>query len=372
MLRSFNSPGLSASSNSSAATLSASEGVANSVDREFFQRELDSFVPEKVFDAHCHVSLPGTTTFSIPNIPASIGLCEYIQLAQDLHPGRHLAALFLGFGVASRPESANELNAWLASQVACDHSYRGAFFVRPSDDPEWVRQEVRRLGLHGLKCYHTFASVKPTLEAHIPDYLPEPFVKVADEEGWTIMLHIVRSRACADAGNIYWIRRYCEQYPRMKLILAHSARGFQPAHNLEGLSSLKGLDNLYFDTSANCEPLAHQSILRIFGHRRLLYGSDLPISHMRGRSVSIGDSFFFVDEKNFLSFKPATMIVEPVLLGLEHLRSLKWACWSERLNDQQIEDIFWNNASQLFDIEPFCEQSQLKSVSHAPCLSEQE
>ena len=27
-----------------------------------------------------------------------------------------------------------------------------------------------------------------------------------------------------------------------------------------------------------------------------------------------------------------------------------WACWSEWLSDSQVEDIFWNNAAELFEI----------------------
>ena len=42
--------------------------------------------------------------------------------------------------------------------------------------------------------------------------------------------------------------------------------------------------------------------------------------------------------------------VDPVLVGLEQLRSLKWACWSERLTDSQVEDVFWNNAAALFNV----------------------
>ena len=44
------------------------------------------------------------------------------------------------------------------------------------------------------------------------------------------------------------------------------------------------------------------------------------------------------------------MAIQPVLTGFEHLRSLKWACWSENLSDAQIEDIFWNNATGLFGV----------------------
>jgi predicted TIM-barrel fold metal-dependent hydrolase len=322
-------------------------GVARSVDREFFERELATFVPDNVFDAHSHVWIDGEVVFKVPGFDGSVGSAEYLRLMEDLHPGRNMAAMFLSFAMGDRPESADRMNAWVGEQVSHHRGFRGEFFVRPTDDPEWVRQEVRRLGLHGLKCYHWFSPLKPTWDASIPDYLPEPFVKVADDEGWAITLHVVRSRACADSDNLYWVRRYCQKYPSMRLILAHSARGFQPGHNLEGLAELRGLDNLFFDTSANCDPLAHQVILRLFGSKKLLYGSDLPISHHRGRSVAIGDSFIFLDESMPI-WKLRHATLEPVLLGLEHLRSIKWACWSERLDDSAVEDIFWNNAINLF------------------------
>jgi hypothetical protein len=75
----------------------------------------------------------------------------------------------------------------------------------------------------------------------------------------------------------------------------------------------------------------------------------LPVSHIRGRSVAAGDSFFFID-KHLPVWNSPQQVIDPVLLGLEHLRSLKWACWSERLSDQQIEDVFWNNAAELLDV----------------------
>jgi glutamate-1-semialdehyde 2,1-aminomutase len=191
------------------------------------------------------------------------------------------------------------------------------------------------------------AATNPTWEADIPDYLPERLVQVAHEEEWVITLHMVKSRAVADPGNIHWIRYYCETYPKMKLILAHSARGFAPTHNLEGLPHLTGLDNLYFDTSANCEPMAHEAIIRIIGHDKLLYGSDLPVSHLRGRSVAVADTFLWLYDNSPIWGEKHSKI-QPVLVGLEHLRSLKWACWSTRMNDRQVEDIFWNNAARLF------------------------
>ena len=326
-----------------------SSSMATDIDREFFERELATFLPDRVFDAHTHIWRPDDFAFCPDVFSEPVGYSKYSKLMQDLHPGRTTKALFIPFFSADKKECIPQGHEWTSQQVQMDADCRGLFFVMPEDDPEWVRNEVRRLGLHGLKCYHTMASVEPTWEAEIPDYLPERLVKVAHEEGWVITLHMVKSRAAADAGNIHWIRHYCTAYPGMTLILAHSARGFQPSHNLEGLPQLRGLDNLYFDTSVNCEPIAHQAIIRIIGHEKLMYGSDLPVSHLRGRSLAASDSFLWVYEETPV-WGEKHLEIRPVLIGLEHLRSIKWACWSERLSDSAVEDIFWNNASRLLGV----------------------
>jgi glutamate-1-semialdehyde 2,1-aminomutase len=319
--------------------------IPHEADIAFFDRELTSFVPTRVFDAHCHLHAPDHVAVDLPGVPPTVGQSEYRRLIDAIHPGRQVTPLYIPF--PSKREVMPLANAWIAQNVAADPACRGLFFARPEDDPEWVRDQVRRLGLHGLKCYHTMAPSSPTWEADIPDYLPEPIIQVANEEGWAVTLHIVKSRAVADPGNIHWIRHYCETYPNMTLILAHSARGFQPAHNLEGLPQLTGLDNLYFDTSANCEPTAHEAIIRIIGHDKLMYGSDFYVSHFRGRSLAAADSFIWIYEESPV-WKQNQLVVRPALVGLEHLRSLKWACWSAGLTDAAVEDIFYNNAARLF------------------------
>jgi predicted TIM-barrel fold metal-dependent hydrolase len=317
-------------------------------DRAFFQRELAAFMPPELYDAHAHVWPAGA--LSLDGVPSSAGAGDYHQLIQDLHPRtRVIGSLFIPFPTSR--ERVEQSNEWVGRQrEAAGAGSRGLFLVRPEDDPEWVRDRVRRLGLHGLKCYHTYAATSPTWEAAIPDYLPEPLVKVADEEGWVITLHLVRARGVADESNIHWVRHYCRRYRNIRLILAHSARGFQPSHNLEGLGQLTGLDNLYFDSSANCEAMAHLAVLRIIGHDRLLYGSDFPVSHLRGRSVAAADSFLWLyGDTPVWGEKHAKF--DPVLVGLEHLRSLKWACWAARLTDAQVEDVFAANAMNLFAVE---------------------
>ena len=321
-------------------------------DQEFFERELAAFLPERIFDMHCHLwNRESNRAMTPPGFPEDVGCDEYLKLIEPVFPGREVGAWILPTVALRDPETSLLQSEWVSDTIAGRPRFAGAFLIRPGDDPEWVREQGKRLGLRGLKCYHTFSRTKPTWEADIPAYLPEELVRVAHEEGWIITLHMVKSRAAADPGNQHWIRHYCETYPDMRLVLAHSARGFQPAHNFDGLPALRGLDNLYFDSSANCDAMAHVAILRIIGHERFMMGTDFgPASHQHGRSVPVADTFLWLyDDAPVWQEKHTT--IRPVLIILEHLRSLKWACQAVGLTDRQVEDVFHDNAARLLGLE---------------------
>ena len=336
-------------------------------DNEFFYRELESFVPDRIYDAHCHLHelshmhyVEGSRypskyrSFSKGGYyalmeagPHSITLEEYRRQVDWLHPGREVHSLCMPYVPVADPPAANH---WVSRQIAKDPLCRGHFVLMPDDDPEWVRQECRRLNLCGLKPYHMFLPHQDTMEAEIPEYLPEKFLSVANEEGWSITLHMVRSRAIADPSNQRWIRRYCENYPNVNIILDHTARAFNPGHNVEGLAAMRGLDNLWYVSSLYCEPLAREAVIRIIGPEKLIYGSDFFCSHDRGRSLGVNDGFLFINEMTDV-WKTVIGNARPVLMGLEHLRALKYACWSQGLTDSQVEDIFYNTAARLLGVD---------------------
>jgi len=316
-------------------------------DRETFARELGSFVPERVYDVHAHLyraefwdDPPAHAAAGPPDVTLEV----YREQMAWLFPGRAVHGMHFPLAFVSDPGPGN---SWVAQEIVKDPQARGQLLVRPTDDPEWVRQEVKRLGFRGLKPFSTYSQVANVWEAEIPDYLPEPIVAVAGEEGWTITLHMVRSSGVADPSNQHWIRYYCEKYPNMQLILDHCARGFNPYHVLQGLPTLAGLDNLWIDTSVICNSLAVEAVVRIVGPDRVLYGSDYFISHMRGTNFGVGDTFVWLDERTPVwapAYSPKTV---PPLIGLENLRAVKAAFWCLGLNDTQVENYFWSNAANL-------------------------
>jgi glutamate-1-semialdehyde 2,1-aminomutase len=318
-------------------------------DRELWQRELSSFVPPRIFDAHVHLYTQSHFHGPPPALcaegPARVGWQEFQQQIGQLMPDRQWAGVCFPFPATNVDFAAT--NAFLASECASP-KVLGQMLVSPAMDPELVREAVQRHKFVGLKPYHLFAGEKPTFQAGIESFLPPTQMQVAHELGLTVTLHIVRSRALADASNQEALRRYALNYPHAQLILAHAARGFNPHDTLQGIHALRDLPNVWFDTSAITDAGALEAILRVFGHRRLLYGSDFPVSHLRGRCVALGDSFLWLSPEN-TRLDAAYAEVQFTLVGLEALRTLKVAAFATGLSDEAIEDVFFDNAARLWN-----------------------
>ena len=90
-----------------------------------------------------------------------------------------------------------------------------------------------------------------------------------------------------------------------------------------------------------------EAILRVLGPKRLLWGSDYPISHLRGRCIAIGDQFVWLYE-NTLDWNTVSHTgIHPYFIGHESLRSLKHAVTTLGLTDTQVEDIFYTNGRAM-------------------------
>lgn len=321
-------------------------------DRELFARDLQTFVPERIVDAHVHWYRQSDFPESgrpamVASGPEIAGSDAFNSAMSELLPGRRVAPI--AFPLPNAALDAAAANQFLIDELSRSPQARGQLLVTPADDPEQIRETVRRHGLVGLKCYHVYAPTTPTFQAEISAFLPDAQLQIAHDEHLTITLHIVKSTALADAGNQEWIRDRCQRYPGMRLILAHAARGFNPHHTISGIAAIAGLNNVWFDTSVVTDSGAIEAIVRTFGPQRVLYGSDYPVSQLRGRCVALGDSFFWISAANTQLQVPYADL-QLSLIGLEALRTLKVAAMSLGLSDRDVEAIFCENARELWSL----------------------
>jgi glutamate-1-semialdehyde 2,1-aminomutase len=320
-------------------------------DRELFARELESFVPDRIFDAHAHLyaraHFPQTgAPHLVATGPAVAGFDRFRQCMEELIPGR-AATRGLFFPFPHPQVDVSAANDFLYRETGDISEALGQMLITPAIGADAIREAVRQHKIVGLKCYHVFSTTRPTFDSKIENFLTEEHVRVAHEEGLSITLHMVRARALADPDNQATIRRYCQSYPGMRMILAHAARGFNPHHTMAGIESLRGLDNVWFDTSVVTDSGAIEAIARALGHRHIMYGSDFPVTHLRGRCVAVGDSFVWLSADN-LKLEVAYGRPELPLVGHEALRTLKVAALALGWSDSQVEDVFYGNAATLF------------------------
>lgn len=317
--------------------------VFNAVDRELLHEAIDGFVPGRVIDFHAHVYDPRFYA------PGSLGPEQAEQVAdfatiaacvQALLPGRTLE----GSLVFPYPALGNDrpgLNAWMFSDLAgaTHRAAAGLALVAPGDDQEVCGEWLAQKRCAGLKPYFIYGRTEAADQSAVEDYAPEWMWRLCDRHGGILMLHLARDAAVSDPVNREALLRLSARYPDCRVILAHCARAFNH-RTARGLPALASRPNIHVDTSAITEPEAMKIALASLGPGRVLYGSDYPESHVRGRCVTAGNSaqWIYADTMN----NPAMTLV-----GIESLRSLREAAEQLRLGSADIERIFSGNARAL-------------------------
>lgn len=321
------------------------------VDREI-ARDVQGFLPERVFDIHAHLYNRGDLNYSEANLysegpPMVTAETWRTMIGRQVGEHRLQGALFIA--TPSPDGDTAKANAFIAAEIRKHPEFRGLILVEPDGNADAVRTCLDNPGIVGFKPYHFYSRRKPTLQAPLGSYLPEWVWKLADERGLVITLHMVRDRALADPDNQREIIAMCRKYPGARLILAHAARGFHAPNTLAGIESLRGLDNVWFDTAAVCESAAILAILREFGPRKVVWGSDFPISESLGRCVTAGNGFVWLDDRSVDWSKLAPGCI-PALVGLESLRAMKEVADSFPLTAEDLTDIFCDNARRLLGL----------------------
>jgi len=323
----------------------------NASDLELWNQHLADFVPPDSFDAHAHlwrtVDLGTPTPALAADGPPVATRKVYDERLSLWMPDRcPTGGLFFPF--PTRSLDVDSANRHLADEMKGDPNSLGLMILTPCQDPADVERQVIDDGFVGFKVYHLFAEREDTFYAPTEEFIPEWAWELADQRGLAIMLHMVLPRALAEPENQRYIREHCIRYPGAKLILAHAARGFCGRHTVDGIESIRGLGNVYFDTSAVCEPEAFEAILKVFGPTRLFFGADFCVTEMRSRCVNLGDDFLWLDEirADFSRARSA----KPTLLGIESLLALKQACLNQHLTAGDIEEIFCLGARRVLGL----------------------
>ncbi len=314
--------------------------------------ELAEFLPATLFDAHVHVYRVRALGSPPPALPAE-GPAQVTprvwrtRLGRQVGGARLVGGLLMPYPTPGCDVAA--VNRTLLADLERDPDSRGAVIITPTCRRAQVEKLLAHPQVVGFKPYHVFARRANTRQAHLREFVPELAWELAHERELVIVLHLVRHAAWADPENQRTLLCWLERYPRARVQMAHAARGFHPANTIRHLRLLVPYQNVWFDSSGICEAPALVAIMRQCGHRRLLWGSDFPVSEIRGRCVAVGDGFVWLDPES-VRWDELPYLGTPTLVGLESLRALREACETVGLRRAQVRDIFLGNARRLLGL----------------------
>ena len=312
-------------------------------DRAIFREDIDWFVPRRVFDMHTHVNL--AIEKGLPKV--SLKLVKEFQ--KMIFPGRTCNNLLLPVPMPLSDQTSDMANGYTARQMIkyAEQDDATLFFADPRMPVEFVRDQLLRTRAIGLKVYMSFATVKNRTEAPIRSFLPEKHIKLMNELGLMVMLHLSKSKAISDPANIRDIETLSKRYPNSKWVLAHCARCFRPGMFEKVVDRLNALSNVYVETSAVCDPLVFMEIFKNYNLSRLMFGSDNVLAGgMRGRYVETGLFWIIVGGSAF-NWGQKPFPIQPTFVIYEQLRAMARAAKLVSLSEKDIRNIFWNNAANL-------------------------
>lgn len=326
----------------------------NQADSEQIER-LKDFIPDKIFDAHCHVYDSAFMHGLHPEKECGksiYGVDEYRKSTMPiLNNPRVLKANYIIYPdpcMADKQLGVIELSdEFLKKQLDKDTLSVGEIIVNPLDTAEEIEKRLTHKGIRGLKCYHFIAKRDVTWNLNIDEYLPESAWEVANKHKLVITLHMVKDLAASDPENFNYIVKMAKKYPDAKLILAHCARSFASWTVMEPIKEFSKYDNIWYDFSGICEPVPMMAILKQLNGERCMWGTDSPVSNMRGRAVSFADGFHWFYDTDFIG-KDMSMPKKFFPVGIEALMAVKQACDLLDLTPRQVEDLMYNNADKLW------------------------
>jgi len=327
------------------------------VDYPIYKAEIEPLLPDTVLDFHTHAwresdlaRLPSEETKKNPSLvwttngfPAS----ELQQTAGWLFPGKRYQVLAIGMPWAEMDVDRN--NQHIAESVRNLSDVAGLMMVKPSDRADQLRRQVLEGRFVGFKPYFTFVN-KAQNDVLMDDMLTDEHLKVADEFGLIVMIHVPGKLRLADPENIAALRRISPRYPRAKLIVAHVGRSYCEWAAFLGLSQVEDLPNVYLDTSFIQNSVTFQHLFEHVDAARIMYGTDLPDAAIHGQVACVnGINLFVTRDRHPWSLYRTENPIECTYMVYEELRAIRAGGQRAGLSVKDLQPVFCANGRRLID-----------------------
>lgn len=330
-------------------------------DKFIYEEKLRDFLPDRMIDIHVHLWLEGMDREGTAEsrkgmvdwtklVAPDCSIEDLLRSYEQMFPGKSMKPVLMGWPSCDLQKTNDYA---LASAKA--HGLP-VFYCTNWDTPaEEIRDAIVNRGFCGIKPYlNNSPAYIPAGEVRIFDFLTHEHLKVCDELGAVVMLHIPRSKRLGDPVNLAQMMEIEEKYPNAKVIIAHIGRAYCPEDFGNGFELMAQTKNLFFDFTANTLDLAMVKIIDAVGPERVMFGSDMPITKMR--------MYRIVEDGHYINVVPRGMYgdvsydrnmretdeTDITTFMYEELLAFKRAAEELKLSRSEIEGILGGNGAELF------------------------
>ncbi len=335
------------------------------VDRQFYEQRLSAFLPKKIIDIHTHVWLDKFKSKQKEQCLRSVtwprrvavdnSIEDLLSTYEVMFPGKTVSPLIFG-STSALMDDIHGGNAYV-QECAAQHNLPALIFA----DPRWGEREFeeRISSGHflGAKVYLTLSDPRiPENEIQIFDFLPPHQLQVLDAHGWIVMLHLPRNGRLRDPLNLRQLLEIERRYPNVRVIVAHVGRAYCPEDVGNAFEVLGDTKKMVFDISANTCAETFEDAIRAVGPKRILFGSDLPITRMRmrrtcekGNYVNLVPQGLYGDVSGDAHMREMTgdEAEQLSLFMYEEIDAFRRAALRTGLTADDVEAVFHGNAVQL-------------------------
>ena len=325
----------------------------NDNDLFIYAHEIRPYLPDRIFDAHSHLCKTELHDYHPDNDMDDFDPFFYDVEMDDLKnswkvlfPDSEVNGLVMGTPIYNCDLDAE--NKFVAQSVTNERN-RFSIMTQPKTSLENLESDINIYKPAGLKPYLVHALVEDKQDARITDFITEEQLDIANNYGLCITLHVSKSRGMADPDNLKDISRLIKQYPKCQFILAHCGRSFITPNMAAALDGLPVAENLWIDTSAVCDTGVFLELFSRYDLSRILFGSDLvDATAFRGNYIRLGMSWHVVMPQ--LIVRDRGLESRATFAIYENLSSLFHAARFYKIGEDDIQNIFYNNAASLFKL----------------------
>ncbi len=333
------------------------------IDYSFYQREIAPFLPPTVLDFHTHIYSADNWKEKPWETDKSGG--RYM-VVDELYPPERL----LSDGRTCFPDRAYEAVCFGMPTPAVDWEKDTAYVTNAAREHQELRplllagpalgvsreryeQALQEGGFRGFKVFLNWYG-DDYGDVRVEDMLGPTERTLADERRLVILLHVPRSGRLADPVVQAGVRWLADQCPQASIVLAHCGRCYLPAEMKSAIGCLRGLPNVWMDTSMVMDPVVLQIAINELGPDRLLFGTDFPVAAMRGRRVRVWDHWVDVVLPGYPSsaYRVAGEGYRAGFMAWEIALAIRWAAELTGISDTERDGIFHGNGIGLLTSNP--------------------